>query len=406
MHSSLPVNSLAAAPLDTEAHRGRSQTATQGSTPPFPAVSALTPGSDATALESPPSSPCAASRAHAPRVDETVSDAVRSSPGAEVSPARQQPASTVAPGPDQVPALAADGQLEGAPDAPSHHYGTRLRHNIRQPKTRTDGTVTYSAVRTSDDEPSSHIIAMEHPLWYSAMQDEFQALQKNKTWHLVPPRAGLNIIDCMWIFKLKRKADGSIDRYKARLVAKGFKQQYGVDYDDTFSSVVKPTTIRILLSLVVSRGWSLRQIDIQNAFLHGHLQEDVYIKQPPGFVDSDYPHHICKLDKSLYGLKQAPRAWFSRLSSTLVQLGFTASKADVSLFIFNKGGVRMYILIYVDDIIIVSSSSLATNKLFAQLQVDYAVKDLGTLGYFLGIEVHHTPTGLILTQHKYIQDLL
>jgi hypothetical protein len=249
-------------------------------------------------------------------------------------------------------------------------------------------------------------MAMNHPLWRAAMNDEFRALMKNQTWHLVPPHPGLNVIDCKWVFKLKHKPDGSIDRYKARLVAKGFKQQYGVEYDDTFSLVVKPTTIRILLSLAVSCGWSLRQIDIQNAFLHGFLHEDVYMKQLPGFVDSDHLTYLCKLDKSLYGLKQASRAWFSRLSTTLLQLGFLASKADISLFIFNKGGVHMYILFYVDDIIIVSSSSSATDRLLSQLQADFAVKDLGTLNYFLGIEVHHTSHGLLLTQQKYIKDLM
>jgi hypothetical protein len=130
------------------------------------------------------------------------------------------------------------------------------------------------------------------------------------------------------------------------------------------------------------------------------------MKQPPGFVDSDHPTYLCKLDKSLYDLKQAPRAWFSRLSTTLLQLGFLASKADISLFIFNKGGVHMYILVYVDDIIIVSSSSSATDRLLSQLQADFTVKDLGTLNYFLGIEVHHTSHGLLLTQQKYIKDLM
>lgn len=238
------------------------------------------------------------------------------------------------------------------------------------------------------------------------MNEEFQALIKNQTWHLVPPRSGLNVIDSKWIFKLKYHPDGTIARHKARLVAKGFKQQYGVDYEDTFSPVVKPTTIRLLLSLAVSQDWSLRQIDIQNAFLHGVLNEDVYMKQPPGFEDSTHPHYLCKLDKSLYGLKQAPRAWFSRLSGALLQLRFQASKADVSLFIFNKGGIHMYILIYVDDIIIVSSSTLATDRLLDQLRKDFAVKDLGPLNYFLGIEVHHTSNGLVLTQRKYIEDLL
>ena len=225
-------------------------------------------------------------------------------------------------------------------------------------------------------------------------------------WHLIPPHPGLNVIDCKWVFKIKQKPDGSIDRYKACLVAKGFKQQYGVDYDDTFSPVVKPTTIRLLLSLAVPRGWVIRQIDIQNAFLHGFLDEEVYMKQPPGFEDSSHPDYICKLENSLYGLKQAPRAWFSRLSPKLLQLGFSASKTEVSLFLFNKGGIQMYFLIYVDDIIIISSSSTATDHLLGQLRDDFAVKDLGLLRYFLGIEVLHHRDGLTLTQHKYIHDLL
>jgi hypothetical protein len=288
----------------------------------------------------------------------------------------------------------------------AHPYGTRLRHNLRQPKVRTDGTVTYSAIRSSSSEPTSHIAAMKHPLWRQAMNDEFHALLKNKTWHLIPPRPGLNVIDCKWVFKLKQKADGSIDRYKARLVAKGFKQQYGINYDETFSPVVKPTTIRLLLSLAVSRDWAIRQIDIQNAFLHGFLNEDVYMKQPPGFADSTHPDYLCKLDKSLYGLKQAPRAWFSRLSKKLIDLGFSPSKADVSLFILNKGGVQIYMLIYVDDIIIISSSSATVDRLLSQLRNDFAVKDLGPLAYFLGIECQHTTHGLILSQQKYIHDLL
>jgi hypothetical protein len=106
---------------------------------------------------------------------------------------------------------------------PAHPYGTRLCHNIRQPKKRTDGTVTYSVVRSSPQEPTSHKIALQDPLWRQAMSDEFDALLRNKTWHLVPSRPGLNIIDCKWVFKIKQKSDGSVDRYKARLVAKGFK---------------------------------------------------------------------------------------------------------------------------------------------------------------------------------------
>jgi hypothetical protein len=162
------------------------------------------------------------------------------------------------------------------------------------------------------------------------------------------------------VYRIKRRADGSVDRYKARLVAKGFKQRYGIDYEDTFSSVVKIATVRLVLSIAVSRGWSLRQLDVKNAFLHGVLEEEVYMRQPPGYEDKDKPGYVCRLDKALYGLKQAPRAWYSRLSSQLIKLGFVASKSDASLFIYHKYNVTIYMLVYVDDIIVASSSEEAT----------------------------------------------
>jgi histone deacetylase 1/2 len=236
------------------------------------------------------------------------------------------------------------------------------------------------------------------------MDEEYLALMKNKTWHLVPPARGQNIIDCKWVYKVKRKADGTVDRYKARLVAKGFKQRYGIDYEDTFSPVVKAATIRLVLSIAMSRGWTLRQLDVKNAFLHGVLEEEVYMRQPPGYESR--LGYVCKLDKALYGLKQAPRAWYSRLSSKLQSLGFSASKADTSLFFFNKGGTSMFMLIYVDDIVVASSSGKAVDALLRDLCADFALKDLGALHYFLGIEVKPVHGGLVMSQEKYAKDLL
>jgi hypothetical protein len=215
---------------------------------------------------------------------------------------------------------------------------------------------------------------------------------------LVPSQAASNLVGCKWVFKLKRKADGSIERHKARLVAKGFHQQAGIDYGETFSPVVKPTTIRTVLSLAYSAGWSLKQIDIQNAFHHGFLSEDVYMVQPPSFINPNYPQHVCKLHKALYGLKQSPWAWFSRLSEKLIQLGFIGSKADSSLFIYQKNSVTMYLLIYVDDIIITGSDPAAITELLQLLRVDFAVKDLGDLHYFLGVEVLKLKSSLLLSQ--------
>jgi histone deacetylase 1/2 len=219
---------------------------------------------------------------------------------------------------------------------------TPLQSGTVKPKKFTDGTIRYGNL-CSIGEPQSVQEALGDPNWKRAMEDEYAALIKNDTWHLMPYKPGMNLIDCKWVFKIKRKADGSINRYKGRLVEKGFKQQYGIDYEDTFSPVVKIATVRLVLSLVVARGWCLRQLDVQNAFLHGIREEEVYMKQPPGFENGS--HLVCKLDKALYGLKQAPRAWYSRLSTKLTSLGFKASKSDTSLFIYQKGGVSIYMLI-------------------------------------------------------------
>lgn len=148
--------------------------------------------------------------------------------------------------------------------------------------------------------------------------------------------------------------------------------------------MVKAATIRAVLSVAVSRGWSLQQLDVQNAFLHGLLVEEVYIRQPPGYEDKSKSDYVCKLDKALYELKQAPRAWYSRLSSKLCDLGFKASKADTSLFFYSKGGVTIFVFIYVDDIIVASSTQSGAEALLKGLKQDFALKDLGDLHYFLG----------------------
>lgn len=139
-------------------------------------------------------------------------------------------------------------------------------------------------------------------------------MQRCGTWNLVPYHSGMNLLPNKWVFKIKRRANGSIERHKARLVANGFHQKPWINYKETFTIVVKHITIRLVLSLAVSKIWLVRQLDVQNAFLHGYLNEDVYMRQPPGFIDKQYPNHVCKLQRSLYGLKQAPRAWFQRFS--------------------------------------------------------------------------------------------
>ncbi|PRQ47500.1 putative RNA-directed DNA polymerase [Rosa chinensis] len=132
-------------------------------------------------------------------------------------------------------------------------------------------------------------------------------------------------VGCKWVFRVKRNPDGSVERYKARFVAKGFHQQHDIDYNETFSSVIKPATIRNVLCLTISRSWPLRQLDVKNVFLHVFLKEDVYMTQPPSFIDQARPSFVCKLNKAIYGLKQAPHAWFHRMTSFLLSVGFVQS---------------------------------------------------------------------------------
>jgi hypothetical protein len=184
---------------------------------------------------------------------------------------------------------------------------THLQNNIKKSKVYTDGTIRYACL-TQSGEPKDVTKALQHGKCCEAMNEEYGALVKNKMWHLVPPDRATNVIDCKWVFKIKRKQDGSVERYKARLVAKEFKQRYCIDYSDTFSPIVKAATIHLVLSLGVSRGWCIWQLDVQNAFLHGTLEEEVYMRQPPGYEDRVKSEYVCKLNKALYGLKQAPRA--------------------------------------------------------------------------------------------------
>nr|GEV17392.1 putative ribonuclease H-like domain-containing protein [Tanacetum cinerariifolium] len=166
----------------------------------------------------------------------------------------------------------------------------------------------------SEEIPSSFEQALKSEKWKKAMNDEMKALKKNKTWDQCALPQGKKPVGCRWIFTVKYKPDGTVERYKARLVAKGHTQTYGIDYSETFSPVAKMDTIRVLLSVASNQGWPLHQFDIKNAFLHGELKEEVYMEAPPGFSEHFKPGEACRLKKSLYGLKQSPRAWFERFT--------------------------------------------------------------------------------------------
>ena len=236
------------------------------------------------------------------------------------------------------------------------------------------------------------------------MNQELAALKANNTWIVTDLPKGKKAIGCKWVFKVKLKKDGSLDRYKARLVAKGFTQKFGLDYAETFSPVVKMATIRYLLALAATFQWPLHQLDINNSFLHGTLDEEVYMAMPEGLPNP--AHKVCKLIKSLYGLKQVSRQWFARLTAELAHQGFIQSKNDYSLFI-NKSEDDMCIAaVYVDDIILTGPNLPLILSLKTHLHTIFSIKDLGPLSYFLGLEVTRLSNGIILSQRKITKELI
>jgi hypothetical protein len=255
-------------------------------------------------------------------------------------------------------------------------------------------------------EPKTYQEASQQRVWVAAMREELRALDENQTWSVVELPKGRKVVGSKWIFKTKFKSNGEIERHKARLVAKGFTQTFGVDYKETFAPVAKMNTVRVLLSVAVNKAWPLYQLDVKNAFLHGDLEEEVYMKLPPGHPQAGDSNLVCRLHKSLYGLKQSPRAWYSKLSSVLEANGFKRSNADSSMFVRSGSSGKIVVLVYVDDIIVTGDNGDEINTLKRSLQCQFAIKDLGVLKYFLGIEVARSHKGLFLNQRKYLLDLL
>jgi len=264
---------------------------------------------------------------------------------------------------------------------------------------------TFFANVSGIKEPTTYAQALLDPNWQQAMQTELKALQQNNTWTIVPLPAGKKLIGCKWVFKIKYRSDGSIKRYKARLVAKGYTQVEGIDYRETFSPTAKLTTLRCLITIATTRNWFLHQLDVQNAFLHDNLHEEVYMDLPPELYRQG-EIGVCRLNKSLYGLKQASRNWFSTFSYVIQKAGYQQFKADYSLFTKQRGSSFTALLIYIDDILLTGNDLREMNHLKACLLKCFRIKDLGDLRYFLGIEFSRSKEGIYMTQRKYALDIL
>ena len=256
-----------------------------------------------------------------------------------------------------------------------------------------------------DPVPHSYFQAQHCPEWVLAMNQELQALEDNHTWLLTSLPPGKKALSSKWFYRTKYRADGSVERYKARLVIRGFEQIKDKDYKHTFSPVAKLTSVRVFIALATAQQWPLHQLDINNAFLHGFIDEEVFMVSPQGYTKA-LPGQVCKLQRSLYGLKQASRQWNLELTRFLVSKGFLQSKSDYSLFSKVVDGKYTFLLVYVDDLLLTGNDHQGILTIKQALHSAFTIKDLGLARYFLGIEIARSPQGTFINQRKYILDIL
>jgi hypothetical protein len=203
-----------------------------------------------------------------------------------------------------------------------------------------------------DEEPTMFEEAVQKKQWKEAMTEEHQSIMKNYVWEIVPRPKEKSVVTLKWVYKVKHEANRSADKYKARFVARGFSQKEGEDYDETFTPISRYTSIRAIMSLVTSMGWSLHQMDVKTTFLNGAIKEEVYIEQTQGFEVHSRDTHVFRLKKALYGLKQAPRAWYARIDNYLMRLGFSKSHAHPNLYYKVVNNATVIPLLYVDDLLL------------------------------------------------------
>lgn len=243
------------------------------------------------------------------------------------------------------------------------------------------------------------------PEWKVAVKEELRSLAENDTWELVDLPKGRKVVDNKWVFRLKLNPDGTIQRRKARLVAKGFTQRYGFDYHETYSPVVKMSTVRMMLAFANQHNYAVHQMDVTAAFLNGTLSEDVYMRQPRGFEEGD---KVCKLRKSLYGLKQASKSWNDRFNVFAERIGFRRSEEDTCLYVRNGKAGPVYLLLYVDDVLIITKDVQEIEVVKRLLQQEFKMQDLGEAEMFLGLRIERDMAAgtMKLSQQGYVEAVL
>nr|GEV85574.1 retrovirus-related Pol polyprotein from transposon TNT 1-94 [Tanacetum cinerariifolium] len=269
-----------------------------------------------------------------------------------------------------------------------------------------DSEVCIYALTVGTIEPKNIKKAMADHSWIESMQDELNQFERLQVWELVPRPKGKNIIALKWLWKNKCDAENIVVRNKTCLVAKGYRQEEGIDFEDSFAPVARLEAVRMFIAYAAHKNITIFQMDVKTAFLNDPLKKEVYVSQPEGFMDPEFPNHVYRLKKALYGLKQAPRAWYDKLSSVLIEHGFTKGIVDPTLFTRCHGGDILLFQVYVDDLIF-RSTNPDFSKCFANLMKNnFEMSMVGELKFFLGLQVHQSPRGIFISESQYAIELL
>ncbi|GJU18801.1 putative ribonuclease H-like domain-containing protein [Tanacetum coccineum] len=258
----------------------------------------------------------------------------------------------------------------------------------------------------SQEEPKKVIHALKDPSWIEAMQEELLQFKLQEVWTLVDLPNGKRAIGTKWVFRNKKDERGIVIRNKARLVAQGYTQEEGIDYDEVFAPVARIEAIRLFLAYASFKDFVVYQMDVKSAFLYGKIEEEVYVCQPPGFEDPDFPDRVYKVEKALYGLHQAPRAWYETLSTYLLDNEFQRGKIDKTLFIKRYKGDILLVQVYVDDIIFGSTKKELCNAFEKLMHEKFQMSSMGELTFFLGLQVQQKKDGIFISQDKYVDEIL
>ena len=277
-------------------------------------------------------------------------------------------------------------------------YGDWVSHNAYALNAESfvdDTPNTFADIENRDDSAE----------WMKAVRSEMESLIRNETWTLMELPKNRKVVDCKWVFKRKRNEMGQQTNYKARLVARGFTQRHGFDFDETYAPVARITTLRVLLSLAVQRNSHIHQMDVKTAFLNGKLNEEIYMRQPEGFVEGEL---VCKLNKSLYGLKQASRMWNQRFHEVITKMEFKRSDYDQCLYMRTSGSKILFLLLYVDDLILVGDNIIEIEMVKPLMCKEFEMRDMMEMKTFLGITIDRDMSKgiLLLDQKLYLEDVL